>query len=189
MYGCPVSCVYSWNVCVCIIHICMSACVCYAYMPRARVYYANIYALHMCMYVCMSLMSALVPTNTHIHLFLLLSQHCTLNSTLSTLNSTLNTLNFSQDAGVDDAFALAMAIKLAPKYQYEVKLFSTVFGNCGLEQVVKNVAKCRSAATNSSGISLLQNRKPNMYIGHLIRLIHCMAHPISNTAAIALFWL
>lgn len=50
------------------------------------------------------------------------------------------------DAGVDDAFALAMALRLAASFDYEVKHISTVFGNCGLEQVVKNVAKCRKAA-------------------------------------------
>ena len=47
---------------------------------------------------------------------------------------------------MDDAFALAMAIKHASKHDYEVKLFTTVFGNCSLDQVIKNVSKCRSAA-------------------------------------------
>lgn len=57
------------------------------------------------------------------------------------------------DAGVDDAFALALAMRSAEKHNYEVKLFTTVFGNCSLEQVIKNVAKCRSAA-NSPGIEM-----------------------------------
>jgi purine nucleosidase len=34
-----------------------------------------------------------------------------------------------------------------------VKLITTVFGNCGLDQVIKNVAKCRSAA-NTPDISI-----------------------------------
>lgn len=52
------------------------------------------------------------------------------------------------DAGVDDAFALAMAVKHAAKHEYEVKLFTTVFGNCSLEQVIKNVSKFRAAANS-----------------------------------------
>mmetsp|Transcript_2590 Transcript_2590/g.4716 ORF Transcript_2590/g.4716 Transcript_2590/m.4716 type:complete len:355 (+) Transcript_2590:137-1201(+) len=50
------------------------------------------------------------------------------------------------DAGVDDAFALALAMRSADQHNYEVKLFTTVFGNCNLDQVIKNVSKCRSAA-------------------------------------------
>ena len=39
-----------------------------------------------------------------------------------------------------------MAMKLAPQHDFEVKMLSTVFGNCGLDQVIRNVAKCRYAA-------------------------------------------
>lgn len=40
-----------------------------------------------------------------------------------------------------------MAMKLAPQYDFEVKMITTVFGNCGLDQVIKNVSKCRHAAS------------------------------------------
>lgn len=46
-----------------------------------------------------------------------------------------------------------MAVKHASKHEYEVRMFSTVFGNCSLDQVVKNVSKCRSAA-NAPSISI-----------------------------------
>lgn len=49
------------------------------------------------------------------------------------------------DCGVDDAVALCMAFKLANKYNYEFKMITAVFGNCSLENVVKNVAKTRAA--------------------------------------------
>jgi inosine-uridine nucleoside N-ribohydrolase len=38
-----------------------------------------------------------------------------------------------------------MAFKLASKYNYHLKLITTVFGNCCLKQVIKNVAKIRKA--------------------------------------------
>lgn len=62
------------------------------------------------------------------------------------------------DAGVDDAFALAMGMKLAPSYGFDIKLITTVFGNCGLEQVIKNVAKTRAACgkDNSSGPTIVR---------------------------------
>lgn len=56
------------------------------------------------------------------------------------------------DAGVDDAVAIAMALKLGPRYGYEVKLITTVFGNCDLNKVVKNVAKTRAACGLSAEV-------------------------------------
>jgi inosine-uridine nucleoside N-ribohydrolase len=49
------------------------------------------------------------------------------------------------DAGVDDAVALIMAMKLASSYNYDIKAITTVFGNCNVNQVVRNVYKIRSA--------------------------------------------
>lgn len=49
------------------------------------------------------------------------------------------------DAGVDDAVAISLALQLGHKYNYEVKYLTTVFGNCSLEKVIKNVAKTRAA--------------------------------------------
>lgn len=49
------------------------------------------------------------------------------------------------DAGVDDAFAIAMALKTAHQYGYEIRAITTVFGNCSLDQVIKNVSKVRAA--------------------------------------------
>jgi purine nucleosidase len=49
------------------------------------------------------------------------------------------------DAGVDDAFALGLALKFASNFHFEVRLVSTVFGNCSLLQVAKNVSKIRAA--------------------------------------------
>lgn len=49
------------------------------------------------------------------------------------------------DAGVDDAVAIALALRLSARYGYEVKLITTVFGNCNLNKVIKNVAKTRAA--------------------------------------------
>lgn len=62
------------------------------------------------------------------------------------------------DAGVDDAYAIAMALQLADNFGYEIKFITTVFGNCGLEQVIKNVAKTRAACGKSflSGPSILR---------------------------------
>jgi purine nucleosidase len=62
------------------------------------------------------------------------------------------------DAGVDDAFALAMGMQLAPIYGFDIKFITTVFGNCGLEQVIKNVAKTRAACGKDclSGPSIIR---------------------------------
>ncbi|CAK9053894.1 unnamed protein product [Durusdinium trenchii] len=49
------------------------------------------------------------------------------------------------DAGVDDAFALCMALKLAEKSHFVLKLITCCFGNCSVEQVGMNVAKCLHA--------------------------------------------
>ena len=49
------------------------------------------------------------------------------------------------DAGIDDAVAICLALKLGQQYGVMVKLISCVQGNCKLEQVVINVAKCREA--------------------------------------------
>jgi inosine-uridine nucleoside N-ribohydrolase len=46
---------------------------------------------------------------------------------------------------VDDAVALSMGMKQASKYNYEIKMITTVFGNCSLDNVLKNVAKTRAA--------------------------------------------
>lgn len=48
-------------------------------------------------------------------------------------------------SGVDDAFAIAMALRLAPNYNYEIKLLTTLSGNCHVSQVNKNVHKIRAA--------------------------------------------
>ena len=50
------------------------------------------------------------------------------------------------DAGVDDAIAICMALRLAKQSKFELKLISTCFGNCSLEQVTINVAKCIAAS-------------------------------------------
>lgn len=63
------------------------------------------------------------------------------------------------DAGVDDAFAISMGLKLAHKYNYEIKLITTVFGNCSLDKVVVNVAKTRAACGLSASTG------PPMYTG------------------------
>lgn len=62
------------------------------------------------------------------------------------------------DAGVDDAVAISLALKLAPRYGYVVKYLSTEFGNCDLDQVIKNVAKTRRAAgcDASTGPTMIQ---------------------------------
>lgn len=49
------------------------------------------------------------------------------------------------DCGVDDAVALCMAMCLGPALGFELKLITTSFGNCKLDQVGQNVAKCRRA--------------------------------------------
>ncbi|CAL1143595.1 unnamed protein product [Cladocopium goreaui] len=49
------------------------------------------------------------------------------------------------DAGVDDAFALCMALRLAKQSDFEFKLITCCFGNCSVEQVGINVAKCLAA--------------------------------------------
>lgn len=40
-----------------------------------------------------------------------------------------------------------MAMTHAAKHDYDIRMFTTVFGNCSLDQVIKNVSKCRSAAS------------------------------------------
>lgn len=56
------------------------------------------------------------------------------------------------DAGVDDAVALCMGLKLARRHGFEFKLITCSFGNVGLEQVCQNVAQC-VAACCSDGAS------------------------------------
>ncbi|CAK9098061.1 Probable uridine nucleosidase 2 (Uridine ribohydrolase 2) [Durusdinium trenchii] len=54
--------------------------------------------------------------------------------------------NFADtQTGVDDAFALCMALKLAEKSHFVLKLITCCFGNCSVEQVGMNVAKCLHA--------------------------------------------
>eukprot|EP00930_Biecheleria_cincta_P008970 TRINITY_DN110584_c0_g1_i1.p1 TRINITY_DN110584_c0_g1~~TRINITY_DN110584_c0_g1_i1.p1 ORF type:complete len:389 (+),score=75.84 TRINITY_DN110584_c0_g1_i1:40-1206(+) len=49
------------------------------------------------------------------------------------------------DAGVDDAVALCVGLKLAHRHGFEFKLITCSFGNVGLEQVCLNVAQCVAA--------------------------------------------
>ncbi|CAE8634166.1 unnamed protein product, partial [Polarella glacialis] len=56
------------------------------------------------------------------------------------------------DAGVDDAVALCMALKLAEKSGVEMKLITTCFGNCSVNQVGVNVAKCLVACSPGSEV-------------------------------------
>jgi purine nucleosidase len=51
---------------------------------------------------------------------------------------------------VDDAYALVMAMKLSRQYNYDLKLITTVFGNCSLPQVIQNVSKIRHACGHSA---------------------------------------
>jgi purine nucleosidase len=60
------------------------------------------------------------------------------------------TASHPPDAGVDDAYALVMAFKLAAIYGYQLKAITTVFGNCSLSQVIKNVSKIRQACGHNS---------------------------------------
>lgn len=46
------------------------------------------------------------------------------------------------DCGVDDAVGLIAALQLAPQVGQRVALITTSFGNCSLNDVVRNVAKC-----------------------------------------------
>lgn len=46
------------------------------------------------------------------------------------------------DAGLDDAVALCMALKLDSHYGLSCKLVTTTHGNCSLDKVNQNVAKC-----------------------------------------------
>jgi len=46
------------------------------------------------------------------------------------------------DAGIDDAVALCMALKLDARYGLTCKLVTTTHGNCSLDLVNQNVAKC-----------------------------------------------
>ena len=69
---------------------------------------------------------------------------------LSIMSSTSKTntkrwLAIDTDAGIDDSVAICMALKLEKLYDFEVKLITCVQGNCSLEQVAINVAKCREA--------------------------------------------
>lgn len=52
-----------------------------------------------------------------------------------------------------------MAFQLAGKYNYEIKAITTVFGNCGLDHVVRNVAKTRAANGRDAASG------PPMYLG------------------------
>lgn len=49
------------------------------------------------------------------------------------------------DAGVDDAVALCMAMKLAARHDFDLRLLTLSFGNCSLDKVCLNVAKCCAA--------------------------------------------
>ena len=68
-------------------------------------------------------------------------------------------LAIDTDAGVDDAVALCLAMQLAESYGYEVKMISCVQGNCSLDQVAINVAKCREACRG------VGNPEPKICIG------------------------
>ena len=54
-------------------------------------------------------------------------------------------LAIDTDAGVDDAVALTLALRSAPRLGFELRLLATTFGNVPLERVNENVAKCRRA--------------------------------------------
>jgi len=56
------------------------------------------------------------------------------------------------DAGVDDAVALAMAMTLESKYDYELSLITTCHGNVGVDQVNRNVVALRSACRSATPI-------------------------------------
>lgn len=49
------------------------------------------------------------------------------------------------DAGVDDAVAIVLALKLANAHDFDIKALTTTYGNCDVEQVTKNVSKTRAA--------------------------------------------
>lgn len=66
---------------------------------------------------------------------------------------------------MDDAVALSMGMKMAHKYNYEIKMISAVFGNCSLDRVVKNVAKTRAAC------GLDATTGPPLYMGESIPLV------------------
>ena len=70
-------------------------------------------------------------------------------SARTTLAMTARWFIIDTDAGVDDAVALTMAIKLASQYENAVmKMIITSHGNCSEEQVFHNVTKClHSTAT------------------------------------------
>lgn len=53
------------------------------------------------------------------------------------------------DAGVDDAIALIMAMKLEAEYNYKVKLVTTCHGNTSIDNVNVNVQKCISIVNRS----------------------------------------
>ena len=63
------------------------------------------------------------------------------------------------DAGVDDAVALCMGMRLARQYGCVLPLVTTVFGNCAVEQVGANVVSCVRAC------GLDQSDRPRIVAG------------------------
>jgi len=63
-------------------------------------------------------------------------------------NKTINWLAIDTDAGVDDAVAICLLFKHTSSYQ--IKLINSVQGNCNVNQVVTNVAKCLNVCQNDN---------------------------------------
>jgi purine nucleosidase len=68
-------------------------------------------------------------------------------------------LAIDTDAGIDDAVAICMALKLSSFYGMEVKMISCVQGNCDVKQVGINCVKCREACFGKG------SQSPPIYIG------------------------
>ncbi|CAE7379051.1 NSNH [Symbiodinium sp. CCMP2456] len=77
--------------------------------------------------------------------------------------------------GVDDAIAICMALQLAERSNFELKLITTCFGNCSLEQVTVNVAKCLAAAKPAQR-PLVANGAAHCLAGTAIDASHFHGH-------------
>ncbi|CAE7939083.1 NSNH [Symbiodinium sp. KB8] len=84
-------------------------------------------------------------------------------------------LAIDTDAGVDDAIAICMALQLAERSNFELKLITTCFGNCSLEQVTVNVAKCL-AAVKPAQRPLVANGAAHCLAGTAIDASHFHGH-------------
>ncbi|CAE7190571.1 NSNH, partial [Symbiodinium necroappetens] len=76
---------------------------------------------------------------------------------------------------VDDAIAICMALQLAERSNFELKLITTCFGNCSLEQVTVNVAKCL-AAVKPAQRPLVANGAAHCLAGTAIDASHFHGH-------------